>query len=52
MFLGNKKGSGHVVLGNKRGPMVRIGMKSKTLSMLRQQQGGHDEKGKKSPLER
>ena len=54
MFLGSKKGSGHVILGNKKGPMMRLGMKGKTLSMLKQQQRGNDnkEKEKKSPLER
>ena len=54
MLLGSKKGSGHVILGNKKGPMMRLGMKGKTLSMLKQQQGGNDnrEKEKKSPLER
>ena len=53
MFLGSKKGSGHVILGNKKGQMMRLGMKGKTLSMLKQQ-GGNDnrEKEKKSPLER
>ena len=54
MFLGSKKGSGHVFLGNKKGQMMRLGMIGKTLSMLKQQQGGNDnrEKEKKSPLER
>ena len=54
MFLGSKRENGHIFLENKRGTMLRLVMKGKTLSMLKQQQGGNDnrEKEKKSPLER
>ena len=52
MLLGNKKGKGHVQLGNKMGPMLMLGAKGKTLRMLKQQLAGQDEKEKKSPLKR
>ena len=54
MYLGNKKENGHVMLGNKRGPMMLIGMKGKALSMLksRGREADEREKEKKSPLER
>ena len=54
MFLGNKRVDGHQIFGNKRGLMVQLGMKEKTMSMLKPRGHEHDgkEKEKKSHLER
>ena len=53
MFLGSKRGNGHLFLGSKRGTMLKLGMKEKMNSMLKQHKDDeYKEREKKSPLER
>jgi len=53
MFLGNKRGNQHLVLGIKKGKMTKLGMKEKMITMLKPHKDDeYKEREHKSPLER